>query len=102
MLVTVVSDNAKTRKEVLNSVQYNTEKYEIDKGKKFKTIYQDIKVDKKVEKVAKKNNVSLGKAALCIKLAEAGKEDYNKLCRKSINTLAGEVEKRVWQMTMMS
>lgn len=54
MLVTVVSDNAKTRKEVLNSVQYNTEKYEIDKGKKFKTIYQDIKVDKKVEKVAKK------------------------------------------------
>ena len=30
MLVTVVSDNAKTRKEVLNSVQYNTEKYEID------------------------------------------------------------------------
>ena len=94
MLVTVVSDNAKTRKEVLNSVQYNTEKYEIDKGKKFKTIYQDIKVDKKVEKVAKKNNVSLGKAALCIKLAEAGKEDYNKLCRKSINTLAGEVEKK--------
>ena len=71
MLVTVVSDNAKTRKEVLNSVQYNTEKYEIDKGKKFKTIYQDIKVDKKVEKVAKKNNVSLGKAALCIKLAVA-------------------------------
>ena len=53
---------------------------------------RDIKVDKKVEKVAKKNNVSLGKAALCIKLAEAGKEDYNKLCRKSINTLAGEVE----------
>ena len=94
MLVTVVSDNAKTRKEVLNSVQYNTEKYEIDKEKKFKTIYQDIKVDKKVEKVAKKNNVSLGKAALCIKLAEAGKEDYNKLCRKSINTLAGEVEKK--------
>lgn len=65
-------------KEVLNQFNIILKNTEIDKEKKFKTIYQDIKVDKKVEKVAKKNNVSLGKAALCIKLAEAGKEDYNK------------------------
>lgn len=94
MLVTVVSDNQKKRKEVLNSVQKNTEKYEVENKEKFKTIYQDIKADKKIEKVAKKNNVSLGKAALCIKLAESGNEDYNKLCKKSINSLAGEVEKK--------
>lgn len=93
MLVTIVSGDSKKRKEVLSQVKNNTEKYVEESNKKIKTIYQGIKVNKEIRNVAKKNNVSIGKAALCIKLAKANNENYNKLCEKSISKLAADVEK---------
>ena len=48
---------------------------------------------KKIKKVAKKNKVSEGKAALCIKIAKKEKVSVKKMCKKSIFILIKQVEK---------
>ncbi len=49
---------------------------------------------KKKKKVAKKNKVSEGKAALCIKIAKKEKVSVKKMCKKSIFILIKQVEKK--------
>lgn len=55
-----------------------------DKKVKCATIYQNCVSNEKIKKVAKKNKVSEGKAALCIKIAKKEKVSIKKMCKKSI------------------
>ena len=58
-----------------------------------KTVYQSVELDDKVQKVAEKNNVSVGKAALCMKLAKEEKVSVKKMCKKNIDNLIKKIEK---------
>lgn len=60
---------------------------------KCKAVYQKVQVSDKIKKVASKNDVSVGKAALCIKLAKKEKVSVNKMCKKNIDKLVKEIEK---------
>lgn len=59
-----------------------------------KAVYQKVQVNDKIKKVASKNNVSVGKAALCIELAKEEKSNVNKMCKKNIDKLVKEIEKK--------
>lgn len=61
---------------------------------KCKAVYQKVQVSDKIKKVASKNDVSVGKAALCIELAKKEKVSVNKMCKKNIDKLVKEIEKR--------
>lgn len=57
-----------------------------------KTVYQTVRVTNKVKKVARKNNVSVGKAALCIELAKEEKVSVNQMCKSNIDHLVEKIE----------
>lgn len=93
MLVSVVTDDKKAGEEKLKEVKDYTKKVKKDKKVKCATIYQNCVSNEKIKKVAKKNKVSEGKAALCIKIAEKEKVSIKKMCKKSIFILTKQVEK---------
>lgn len=93
MLVSVVTDDKKAGEEKLKEVKDYTKKVKKDKKVKCATIYQNCVSNEKIKKVAKKNKVSEGKAALCIKIAEKEKVSIKKMCKKSIFILIKQVEK---------
>ena len=73
MLVSVVTEDGKAGKEKLKEVKGYTKQIKKDKKVKCATIYQNCVSNEKIKKVAKKNKVSEGKAALCIKIAKKKK-----------------------------
>lgn len=93
MLVSVVSEDKKMGKEKLNDIKNYTKKIKKDKKVKCATIYQNCESNEKTKKIAKENNVSEGKASLCIKLAKKEKSSVKKMCKKSIYKLVKTAEK---------
>ena len=93
MLLSVVSEDPDHGKETLRAIKENTKSYKDKKGINCTTVYQNCVRNKKIEKVAKKNNVSIGKAAFCIRLAEKENTSVKKMCRKNIDSLVTKVEK---------
>lgn len=60
---------------------------------KCKTVYQKVEVNDRIKRVASNNDVSLGKAALCIELAKEEKVSVKRMCKKNIANLIQKVEK---------
>lgn len=92
MLVSVISKDKSDSKNKLTEIKEQTKKVEKQKNIKSTTIYQACSVTDQTVKVAEKNNVSLGKAALCIKLAEKEKVSVKQMCKKSIDDLIKKTE----------
>lgn len=93
MLVSTVGKNGDVPKDTLKELKVETKKIMENSKINSKTVFQNCEVSRKVKKVAKKNNVSIGKAALCIKLADKESTSVNKMCEKSIDKLVAKVEK---------
>lgn len=93
MLVSVVSEDKKASKEKLKEIKEQAKEVERKKKIKCTSVYQVFEETDKVVKVAEKNNVSLGKAALCMKLAEKENKSVNKMCKKTIDELVKTAEK---------
>lgn len=92
MLVSLTNEKEDVPKEKLKKIKIETTKVLADKKIKCKTVFQNCKIDGDVKKVAKKNDVSVGKASLCIKLAQKENTSVKKMCKKSIDTLVKKVE----------
>lgn len=92
MLVSLTNEKEDVSKEKLKEIKIETTKVLADKKIKCKTVFQNCKIDGDVKKVAKKNDVSVGKASLCIKLAQKENTSVKKMCKKSIDTLVKNVE----------
>ena len=92
MLVSLTNEKEDVSKEKLKEIKIETTKVLADKKIKCKTVFQNCKIDGDVKKVAKKNDVSVGKASLCIKLAQKENTSVKKMCKKSIDTLVKKVE----------
>lgn len=92
MLVSLTNEKEDVPKEKLKEIKIETTKVLTDKKIKCKTVFQNCKIDGDVKKVAKKNDVSVGKASLCIKLAQKENTSVKKMCKKSIDTLVKKVE----------
>lgn len=92
MLVSVVSDDKGLGKEKLEEIKNTTKKVKKNKNIKCKTVYQNCKKTDELEKVAKKNNVSVGKAAFCMKLAKKENISVKKMCKENIYTLVETAE----------
>lgn len=92
MLVSLTNEKEDVPKEKLKEIKVATTKVLADKEIKCKTVFQNCRIDGGVKKVAKKNKVSLGKASLCIKLAQKENTSVKKMCKKSIDTLVKKVE----------
>lgn len=92
MLVSVISNDKNESKDKLGDIKERTKKAEASGKIKCTTMYQACEKNKNTEDVAKKNNVSLGKAALCVKLAEKENTSVQKLCKKNIDTLIKKTE----------
>ena len=92
MLVSLTNEKEDVPKEKLKEIKNETTKVLADKKIKCKTVFQNCKIDGDVKKVAKKNDVSVGKASLCIKLAQKENTSVKKMCKKSIDTLVKKVE----------
>lgn len=92
MLVSLTNEKEDVSKEKLKEIKIETTKVLADKKIKCKTVFQNCKIDGDVKKVAKKNDVSVGKASLCIKLAQKKNTSVKKMCKKSIDTLVKKVE----------
>lgn len=95
MLLSVVSEDKEKVKDQMTLIKTTTNQVLEEKEIRCKTLYQNCEINDKVEKVAKKNHVSVGKATLCIKLAEKENTSVKKMCKKNIDTLVKEVEKNV-------
>lgn len=93
MLVSVISEDKKYGKEKLQEIKEQTKKVEKNKKIKCTTVYQVCEKNSEAVKVAEKNNVSIGKAALCMKLAEKENTSVKKMCKKNIDTLVKKAEK---------
>ena len=93
MLVSVISEDKKYGKEKLEEIKEQTKKVEKNKKIKCTTVYQVCEKNSEAVKVAEKNNVSIGKAALCLKLAEKENTSVKKMCKKNIDTLVKKAEK---------
>lgn len=92
MLVSLTNEKEDVPKEKLKEIKIETTKVLADKKIKCKTVFQNCKIDGDVKKVAKKNDVSVGKASLCTKLAQKENTSVKKMCKKSIDTLVKKVE----------
>lgn len=92
MLLSVVSEDKEAVKDTVRDIKNTAKKYKEKQNIKCATVYQNCEIDDDVKKVAKKNNVSVGKAAFCIKLAEKEKVDVDNICNKNIYTLIKEAE----------
>ena len=93
MLISAVGTENDDIAEPLKEVKKETHKALNARHIKCKAVYQKIKVNDKIKKIAEKNNVSVGKAALCMKLAKNEKVSVNKMCRKNIDKLVREIKK---------
>lgn len=93
MLVSIVADNEDSIKGKKTEVKDATAK--IIKKQKIgcKAIYQECIVTDKITKIAEKNNVSVGKATLCVKLAEKEQTSVSDMCKKKISVLVKKAEK---------
>lgn len=94
MLLSVVSDDKEAVKDTVKEIKNTAKAYKEEKKIKCTTVYQNCEVDEKVKKVAEKNNVSVGKAAFCLKIAEKEKVDVDNMCKKNIYTLIKEAEEK--------
>lgn len=92
MLVSIVSNDKSLGQEKLEEIKETTKKVKENKNIKCKTVYQNCKKTDELEKVAKKNNVSIGKAAFCMKLAEKENISVKKMCKENIYTLVETAE----------
>lgn len=92
MLVSVASKNEKNIQGKTKEVKKVTDKIKKEQKVSCKTLYQKCVITKKVQKVAEKNKISVGKAALCIKLAEKKKSKVENLCKEEISSLVQEAE----------
>ena len=92
MLVSVISEDKDFGKEKLEKIKTQTKEFEKDKDIKCITVYQNCEKSNKVVKIAKKNGVSEGKAALCLRLAERENESVKKMCQKNIEALIKKAE----------
>lgn len=92
MLISVVSDDNEFNKEKLSDVKKVVKEIKKDKEFKCKTVYQGCKSDKKIIKIAEKNNVTIGKAAFCKKISKSSGKKVNKLCKESIAKLIKEAK----------
>ena len=93
MLVSAIpaeeNDITKEIKEVKKETSAALKKRDI----KCKTVYQKVEMNDKIKRVADNNDVSLGKAALCIELAKEEKVSVKTMCKKNIENLVQKVEK---------
>lgn len=93
MLVSVASEDAESIKGKTTEIKEVTDKIKKENKVQCKTLYQKCVITEEVQSVAKDNKVSVGKAALCIKLAETEKSSVEKLCKEKISSLVKEIEK---------
>lgn len=93
MLVSAIpaeeNDITKEIKEVKKETSVALKKRDI----KCKTVYQKVEMNDKIKRVADNNDVSLGKAALCIELAKEEKVSVKTMCKKNVENLVQKVEK---------
>lgn len=95
MLVSAIpADNGNDITEQLLEVRRRTNETLETRNIECKTVYQKVKTSDKIKRTAEKNNVSIGKAALCIELAKENKTSVSKMCKKNIAHLVKEIEKR--------
>ena len=92
MLVSVVSDQEDNMKGKGKEVKEITNKIKEDNRIKCKTMYQKCVVTEELKSVADKNHVSVGKAALCVKIAKKENTSVKKLCKKKISSLVKKAE----------
>lgn len=92
MLLSVVSNDREQVKEEARNVKSVTKQIIENKNIKCKTLYQNCDITDEVKKVSQKNDVSFGKAILCMKLAEKEKISVKKMCSQNIDTLIQKVE----------
>ena len=92
MLLSVVSDDREQVKEEAKNVKIVAKRIIENRNIKCKTLYQNCDITDEVKKVSKKNDVSFGKAILCMKLAEKEKISVKKMCSQNIDTLIQKVE----------
>lgn len=99
MLVSIISDKEKNVEGKKTEVKDAATKI-INKQKiTCKAIYQKCIVTDEIKTVAKKNKVSVGKAALCMKLAKKEKTSVKNMCKKKISVLVKEAERTGILMT---
>lgn len=92
MLFSVVADDEESGKSKVADVKENTEKYTKENDIKCKPVYQSCVVTEEIERVAKKNNVSVGKAAFALKVAEKEKTNVDELCNETVDVLVEHAE----------
>jgi hypothetical protein len=93
MLVSVASKDEKAIQGKKKEIKEKTDKIKKEEKVRCKTVYQKCVVTDKVKKVSEKNDVSYGKAALCIKIAEKKDSSVKKLCKKKIPELLKTAKK---------
>ena len=93
MLVSIASEDEKAIKGKTKEIKKATDTIKKEENVKCKTLYQKCVVTDKVKKVSEKNDVSYGKAALCIKIADKKDEKVSKLCKKKIPELLKKAKK---------
>lgn len=92
MLLSVVSNDREQVKEEARNVKSVTKQIIENRNIKCKTLYQNCDITDEVKKVSQKNDVSFGKAILCMKLAEKEKISVKKMCSQNIDILIQKVE----------
>lgn len=92
MLLSVVSNDREQVKEEARNVKSVTKQIIEKRNIKCKTLYQNCDITDEVKKVSQKNDVSFGKAILCMKLAEKEKISVKKMCSQNIDILIQKVE----------
>jgi len=90
MLVSV-EKNTQGGREGLGKARKVLNEYKKETGNSFVTVYQEYEENEEVKKVAKENNVSVAKAAYCIKVAEKSEETYEELCQETIADITTKV-----------
>ena len=91
MLMSVVSMDEKVGKEKLEDIKKSSKKFQREENIKSTTVYQYCTETKRIVKTAEKYDISLGKAALCLKLAKKEKTSVKQMCESNINTLVEKV-----------
>lgn len=92
MLLSVVSEDDNVGQEKVAEVKEKTQKYTKEKKIKCKPVYQSCVVTEEIKKVAKKNKVSVGKAAFAIKIAKKEKKDVDEICKETVDELVQHAE----------
>ena len=93
MLVSAIPAEENDITKEIKEVKKETSAALKKRGIKCKTVYQKVEMNDKIKRVADNNDVSLGKAALCIELAKEEKVSVKTMCKKNIENLVQKVEK---------